>query len=103
MRGDTSCSQSTIHKRRRPNGTAFYNRRTNHAHKGDCDRAIQDFCQAIRLKPTAPAFYNRGIAYAAAGDYIGLTAQPNAPPISKMPDALQRDRIPLWHCEIPPC
>ena len=38
--------------------------------KGDYDRAIHDFDQAIRLKPDlANAFNNRGIAYDYKGDY----------------------------------
>ncbi len=33
--------------------------------KGDYDRGIQDFNQAIKLNPDdADAFYNRGLAYA---------------------------------------
>ena len=40
------------------------------ADKGDYDRAIADFDQAIQLKPDyADAYYNRGIAYHDKGDY----------------------------------
>jgi tetratricopeptide (TPR) repeat protein len=34
-----------------------------HDHKGDHDRALQDFDQAIKLKPSALAHFNRGNAH----------------------------------------
>jgi len=38
--------------------------------KGDFDRAVADYNEAIRLKPTyAVAYYNRSFAYRAMGDY----------------------------------
>src|SRR5580693_1748094 len=44
---------------------AFYNRGTAYANKGQADRAIEDYDQAIRLNPNfAEAFNNRGAAYA---------------------------------------
>ena len=50
--------------------TAFNNRGKAYMRKGDYDRAIQDYDQAIRLKPDyALAFNNRGIAYGRKGDY----------------------------------
>jgi tetratricopeptide (TPR) repeat protein len=39
------------------------------AMKGQFDRAIADFDEAIRLSPSADAFYNRGNAYAELGQY----------------------------------
>src|SRR2546429_5742743 len=50
---------------------AFCNRGNAYQdYKGDYDRAIQDYDQAIRLKPDYPtAFNNRGDAYHAKGDY----------------------------------
>jgi len=39
------------------------------AMKGQFDRAIADFDEAIRLNPSADAFYNRGNAYAELGQY----------------------------------
>jgi tetratricopeptide (TPR) repeat protein len=37
--------------------------------KGQLDRAIADYTQAIRLDPEyAEAYHNRGLAYAARGD-----------------------------------
>ena len=50
---------------------AFCNRGNAYQdYKGDYDRAIQDYDQAIRLKPDyAIAFYNRGYAYQHKGDY----------------------------------
>ena len=42
----------------------------SHAAKGNSDRGIQDYDQAIRLKPYfANAYYNRGNAYALLKDY----------------------------------
>lgn len=47
----------------------FYNRGLAYQDKGDNDRAIQDYDQAIRLNPSyADAFSNRGNTYAAKGD-----------------------------------
>ena len=47
---------------------AFYNRGTAYYGKGDHDRAIQDYKEAIRLNPQdASAFYNRGLAYSRKG------------------------------------
>ena len=38
--------------------------------KGDMDRAIADFSEAIRLNPLlARAYHDRGVAYRAKGDY----------------------------------
>ena len=49
---------------------AFNNRGTAYNDKGQYDRAIQDFDQAIRLDPNyALAFNNRGIAYDDKGQY----------------------------------
>src|SRR5262249_29907329 len=49
---------------------AFYNRGVGYGRKGEYDRAIQDYDQAIRLKPDlAEAFNNRGSAYGNKGQY----------------------------------
>ena len=49
---------------------AFYNRGRALSDKGQNDRAIQDFDQAIRLDPEYPdAFNNRGVAYAGKGQF----------------------------------
>ena len=49
---------------------AFNNRGIAYADKGQHDRAIQDFDQAIRLDPgSASLFNNRGRAYSAKGQY----------------------------------
>jgi len=49
---------------------AFYRRGNGYHEKGDYDRAILDYDQAIRLNPShANAFSNRGVAYARKGDY----------------------------------
>jgi tetratricopeptide (TPR) repeat protein len=40
-----------------------------YAVKGDQDKAIADYTEAVRLKPeNARAYFNRGIAYKAKGD-----------------------------------
>jgi lipoprotein NlpI len=49
---------------------AFFNRGRAWSDKGQFERAIQDFDQAIRLDPNyADAFNNRGIAFSGKGDY----------------------------------
>ncbi len=49
---------------------AFYNRGIAYAKKGDLDRAIADFDQALRLDPDSTfALNNRGAAYARKGQY----------------------------------
>jgi tetratricopeptide (TPR) repeat protein len=49
---------------------AFYRRGNAYSQKGDHDRAISDYDQAIRLNPShANSFSNRGVAYAHKGDY----------------------------------
>jgi len=50
--------------------TIYNNRGTAYSAKGDHDRAIQDFSEAIRLSPTyAYTYRNRGIDYQEKGDY----------------------------------
>ena len=47
------------------NALAYRNRGVVYVYKGDTDRAIADYNEAIRLDPkSAPAFRDRGIAYA---------------------------------------
>ena len=51
------------------NALAFYNRGLALRRKGEDERAIADFSQAIRFDPkNALAYYNRGIAYRSNGD-----------------------------------
>src|SRR5262249_19284791 len=48
----------------------YYNRGTTWYDKGDYDRAIADFDQAIKLNPIfAQAVFNRGNAYDSKGEY----------------------------------
>src|SRR5262245_24483189 len=50
--------------------TAFYNRGLAHVNKGDYDRAIPDFDEAIKLNPKeALTFNSRGFAFANKGDH----------------------------------
>jgi len=54
---------------------AFTNRGAGYAIKGDYDRAIPDFDQAIKLDPkNAHALFNRSVAKAKKGDKIGAEA-----------------------------
>jgi len=47
----------------------FYNRGIAYDDKGQHDRAIEDYNQAIRLNPNyATAFYNRGVSWARKND-----------------------------------
>ena len=49
---------------------AFYNRGVSYGAKGEHDRAIADYDQAIKLKPDYPdAFVHRGISYGAKGEH----------------------------------
>src|ERR1044071_8907312 len=49
--------------------TAFISRAAAHRAKGDLERAIQDYDQAIRLNPNeATAFYYRGMAHGMRGE-----------------------------------
>ena len=51
---------------------AFYNRGNAYRYRGDTERAIADYSEAIRLKPDyALAYYNRGDAYAGKSKYDG--------------------------------
>ena len=51
---------------------AFTNRGSGYANKGEYDRAIQDYDQALRLDPkNAYALYNRGVAKSRKGDKNG--------------------------------
>jgi tetratricopeptide (TPR) repeat protein len=52
------------------NASAFSDRGVIYHEKGDYDRAIADYTEAIRLDPKySNAFYNRGYAYEKKGDY----------------------------------
>src|SRR5258708_37251353 len=53
----------------RSQAAAFNNGGNARAAKGDNDRAIADYNEAIRLDPNyTHAYFNRGLAYAAKGD-----------------------------------
>src|SRR6516164_641390 len=48
---------------------AFNNRGVAYRLKGDYDRAIADYNQAIKLKPSAEGYFNRGNAQLGKGHY----------------------------------
>src|SRR5262249_22792678 len=48
--------------------SAYFNRGLGYRHKGDPDRAIADYTQAIQRDPTAAHYNNRGLAYSDKGD-----------------------------------
>lgn len=71
IRGCTAEIQSGKHKGA-VLAAAIYNRGVGYLKKGDYERAIQDFDQALRLTPKdADVLYNRGVAKAKKGDKIG--------------------------------
>src|SRR6516162_10540792 len=48
--------------------SAYYNRGLAYGHKGDFDRAIRDFDQAIKINPNyVEALYSRGLTYSNKG------------------------------------
>ena len=51
-----------------PLAATFFNRAIAHQRKGDFDRAIVDFTEAIRIEPDHEAFCARAIAYQEKGD-----------------------------------
>jgi tetratricopeptide (TPR) repeat protein len=70
----------------------YYNRGTAYNSKGDRDRAIQDYDQAIRLSPNDPAIYMaRGISYFGKGDFDHAIQNFNEP-ISLSPNS-----SPVYH------
>jgi len=51
-------------------GRAYNNRGVEYAQRGDLDRAIADYGEAIRLEPTnVKALHNRGYAWSKKGEY----------------------------------
>ena len=54
--------------------TAYNNRGVAHKFKGDFDRALEDYDQAILLNPSfANAYNNRGVIYRLKGEYDRAT------------------------------
>jgi tetratricopeptide (TPR) repeat protein len=59
----------------KPTADAYNNRGNAYGRKGDYDRAITDFNQAIRLTPNdTEAYFDRGIAYVMKEDYVRARA-----------------------------
>ena len=52
----------------------YYNRAVEYSKKGDDQRALADYSEAIRLKPDAHALYNRGNIWASKKDYFRALA-----------------------------
>ena len=60
---------STAQETLPPNAVAYNNRGLAYSKKGDTDRAIADYTQAVQLDPKyAHAYQNRGLAYYGKGD-----------------------------------
>ena len=75
---------------------AFNNRGYAYSRKGQYDRAIADFDQAIRLDPEIVlAFINRGDAYAAIGQYQprDRRSRPGHPDRSQFSHRVQRSLL----------
>ena len=47
--------------------SAYFNRGVAYGYKGDFDRAVRDFDQAIKINPSYEAFYSRGLTYSNKG------------------------------------
>lgn len=76
-----------LSRERRAN--AYYNRGSGYDFKGEFDRAIADYGEAIRLKPNfAFAYYARGSAYIEKGEYDRAIADLDAA-IRLAPDCAQ--------------
>ena len=70
-KGDPTAPSPTTTRPCAPTRTTprpIYNRGIAWRRKGDLDRAIADYDQAIRLNPTAAAYNNRGSAWHAKGE-----------------------------------
>ncbi len=64
------CFDAVIKGMPEPPAEAYFNRGVAWYHKGEYDRAIQDYTKAIELKPDdAEAYYNRGLAWDELGDF----------------------------------
>jgi tetratricopeptide (TPR) repeat protein len=68
-------SCTTLIERDTKDAVAYYNRACAYQTKGDVDRAIADYDQAITLKPDyAAAYENRARVFASKGDYTRAVA-----------------------------
>jgi hypothetical protein len=68
-------SCTTLIERDTKDAVAYYNRACAYQTKGDVDRAIADYDQAIILKPNyAAAYENRARIFASKGDYTRAVA-----------------------------
>jgi tetratricopeptide (TPR) repeat protein len=67
--GASSAKNGTEAELPSTDASAYYRSGIEYYKKGDYDRAIADFSQAIRLDPNyAFAYYNRGVTYKTKGD-----------------------------------
>ena len=70
IRGCTQILKRGKREGRRSRHAAHYNRGISYARKGQYDRAIADYDQAIKINPRdAMVYYNRGLAYHNKGQY----------------------------------
>ena len=68
-------SCTTLIERDTKDAVAYYNRASAYQTKGDVDRAVADYDQAITLKPDyAAAYENRARVFASKGDYTRAVA-----------------------------
>jgi Tfp pilus assembly protein PilF len=69
IRGCTQVIERGEQESRKNRATANYNRGLAYRRKGEVDRAIADYDEAIKLNPNyAIAYNNRGVAYEKKGD-----------------------------------
>ena len=96
--------RATFHGGPRPRGASiFYNNRGGAwQKKGEHDRAIADYSEAIGLDPSNPCpFYNRGIAWSSKGDYDRAIADYSEAERARTRGPQPKSVRPLWKTVAP--
>ena len=79
-------------------GLAYFNRGVAYSEKGEWDKEIADYTEAIRLKPDdADAYYKRGVTYGEKGDSdkeIAISSASNGSCLCNLTGAGKRYRKP---------